>query len=85
MTETRLSFKPVRCKESDLALMSPVDGYVYFTTDTQKIYCAVQNSFLPMGGNSGVYYGNRTFAESETNTGETDFIFDLDKEEIEGD
>ncbi len=85
MTETRLSFKPVRCKESDLALMTPTDGYVYFTTDTQKIYCAVQNNFLPMGGNSGVYYGNRTFAENETNTGETDFVFDLDKEEIEGD
>ena len=85
MTETKIPFKPVRCKESDLSTLSPVDGYVYFTTDTQKIYCANQNKFLPMGGNSGVYYGKRTFAENETNTGETDFVFDLNKEEIEGD
>lgn len=85
MTETKISFKPVKCKESDLSILSPIDGYVYFTTDTQKIYCANQNKFLPMGGNSGVYYGNRTFAENETNTGETDFVFNMDENHIEGD
>lgn len=38
-----------------------------------------------MGGNSGVYYGNRTFSEDETNTGETDFVFDMMNQDIEGD
>jgi hypothetical protein len=37
-----------------------------------------------MGGNSGVYYGNRAFSKDETNTGETDFIFNTDLD-IEGD
>ena len=77
MEETKVSFRPVRGKESDMIKISPIDGYVYFTTDTQKIYCAQDNKFIPMGGNSGVYYGNPTFSEDESNTGETDFIFNM--------
>jgi hypothetical protein len=34
MTETKISFKPVKCKESDLQTLSPINGHVYFTTDT---------------------------------------------------
>ena len=85
MEETKISFRPVRCKESDLSKISPIDGYVYFTTDTQKIYCSQNNKFIPMGGNSGIYYGNRTFSEDETNTGETEFVFNMNNEDIEGD
>lgn len=85
MEETNVAFRPVRCKESDLQRLSPTNGYVYFTTDTQKIYCANKDKFIPMGGNSGVYYGNRTFVENETNTGETDFVFNMDEKHIEGD
>lgn len=83
-TLTNNPFRPVKCKERDMVGKTPVEGYVYFTTDTKKIYCASGGEFLPMGGNSGVYYGNRTFAEDEINTGETDFIFDADTD-IEGD
>jgi hypothetical protein len=28
-----------------------------------------------MGGNSGIYYGTRTFSEDESGTTETDFAF----------
>lgn len=34
MEETKIPFRPVRCKESDMIKLSPIDGYVYFTTDT---------------------------------------------------
>jgi hypothetical protein len=82
---TAIPFRPIRCKESAFKDLTPIDGSVYFTTDTQKIYCAQNDKFVPMGGNSGIYYGDRPFAEDETNTGETDFVFDMDKGHIEGD
>jgi hypothetical protein len=37
--ETATPFRPVRCKESELENKTPIDGFVYFTTDTKKIYC----------------------------------------------
>jgi hypothetical protein len=32
-------FRPVRCKEADLKDRQPINGFVYFTTDTHKIFC----------------------------------------------
>jgi hypothetical protein len=72
---TRNPFRPVKCTERDLDGSTPIEGYVYFTTDTKRIFCASDGAFLPMGGNSGVYYGSREFAEHEINTSETEFIF----------
>ena len=68
-------FRPVRCFEKQLTGKTAVDGFVYFTTDSKKIYCGVGGKFIPMGGNSGIYYGTRTFTEDETGTDQTDFIF----------
>ena len=82
--DTNHVFRPVKCLESDLKFIDPAEGFVYFTTDTKKIFCVSHGKFLPMGGNSGIYYGSRTFAEDETNTGQTDFEFDVDTD-IQGD
>ena len=80
--ETEYPFRPVKCLEKDLENKPPINGFVYFTTDTKKIYCGTQNSYLLMGGTSGIYYGQRIFTEDETDTEEISFIFT--KSEIEG-
>lgn len=56
-------FKPVRCKESDLENIQPINGFVYFTLDTQKIFYGTGTEFLPMGGNSGLFYAHKTFED----------------------
>lgn len=53
-------FTPVRGIESTVLSMPYHDGYVYFTTDTKKIYLDTDGkNKMPMGGNSGIYYGVR--------------------------
>lgn len=81
-SETDYPFRPIRCREKDLETRPAVNGFVYFTTDTKKIYCGFQNQYLLMGGTSGVYYGQRIFSEDETDTEETLFVFTTS--EIEG-
>lgn len=63
-TETARPFRPVKCNQSDIDnKLDPVNGYVYFTVDTQKIFYGTGSEFLPMGGSSGIYYANKTFGE----------------------
>lgn len=63
-TESARPFRPVRCNQSDIDdKLDPVNGYVYFTLDTQKIFYGTGSEFLPMGGSSGIYYTNKTFGE----------------------
>lgn len=82
-----LAFIPVQGKEEKIKNLhkQAKDGYVYFATDTKKIYCGKNGEFISMGGNSGIYYGNREFSEDETNTDQTSFIFDINQNHIEGD
>lgn len=38
-TETARPFRPVKCNQNDIDnKLDPVNGYVYFTLDTQKIF-----------------------------------------------
>lgn len=76
-------FRPVQGSEHDIKNSSPVEGYLYFATDTKKIYLAKEGNYLPMGGNSGIYYGNRLITEEEEILELTSFIFTT--EDIEGD
>ena len=76
-------FRPVRGLEENIKKSSPVEGYVYFATDTKKIFLGKDNTYLPMGGNSGIYYGNRIITEEEEGSELTSFIFT--PEDIEGD
>ena len=63
-------------------LNSPkVLGAMYFATDTRKIYYCDGSSFISMGGNSGIYYGN---FELEINDSE-DVNFTISPNEIDGD
>lgn len=81
---TNRPFRPVKCSEVDIQNMKPVEGYVYFTSDTHKIYAGMNGEFAPMGGNSGIYYGQRPLADSEVNAeAGTEFVFEA--EQIEGD
>lgn len=58
-------FRPVVCTESAIASHDPIKGFVYFATDSQKIYYGDNDEYIPMGGNSGIYYSNKTFTESD--------------------
>ena len=76
MAET---FRPVQGSEYNIKNSSPVDGYVYFATDTKKIFMAKEGKFLPMGGNSGIYYGSRELSDEEKEDVElTTFVFSTD-------
>ena len=82
-----LAFKPVRTTENKLGTdICPIrNGYMYFTTDTQKIYMGTsEGKALPMGGNSGIYYGRRQLSEDETNIEITQLEFSAEND-IDGD
>ena len=75
-------FKPVRGTEATILATIPQKGYVYFATDTRKIFYSDGESFLSMGGNSGIYYGSLTFDEPP-DSDIVDFTFSIN--DIEGD
>jgi hypothetical protein len=55
---SNIPFRPVKTTEERLKSLVAVNGYIYFTTDTKKIYLGGSDGkFTPMGGNSGIYYG----------------------------
>ena len=78
---SREVFTPVRGTEASILSRLPEKGHVYFATDTKKIYYSDGESFLPMGGNTGVWYGNMNYVETPEE-GQVDF--DFNPEEIEG-
>ncbi len=79
-----IPFRPYRGKESDILSKAYNDGYVYFATDTKKIYLdANGQSKLAMGGTSGIYYGNMELEETP-DEGQKEFefsVFDIDGNE----
>lgn len=79
---SEIKFRPVRGKAETIKNLDYTDGYVYFTTDTGKIYLDVNDKRVAMGGNSGIFYGTMTPPEG-ADTDQVDFIFSFD--EIEGD
>lgn len=77
-----LPFRPVQGTETKIKSLTATNGYIYFATDTKKIYCGKDGSFIPMGGNSGIYYGTRQLSEDEKYGDEVLFTFLT--EQIEG-
>ena len=73
MSENKHAFRPVRGTEERIKAQEAIEGYVYFTTDTKKIYQGLNGTFVPMGGNSGIYYANRTLSEEEAEADTIDF------------
>ena len=94
MSNNNPSFRPVRLNEkmlNQISKSSNQDGYLYFTTDTQKIYMGMPNGeILSMGGNTGIFYANKEIEyPDDGNEPNPEVIFYLDKEnefasEIEG-
>ena len=56
---TQFPFRPVRCSEDKLKTLDTVDGYLYFTTDTQKLFLGQNGQKLEMCGYNGIYYGTK--------------------------
>ena len=87
-------FVPVRGKEENISAraLGFNDGYLYFATDTGRIYLdyvdedgvrvarAMVGNASGGGGNSGIYYANKTLSADEKL--ETSIIFPIDS--IEG-
>ena len=80
--ETETVFRPVQCRERDLKDKTPVNGFLYFTTDTNKIFLGRNGEFVSMGGASGVYYGKRPFSDDEIYG--DDILFKFDPSHIDG-
>ena len=79
----RLPFNPCQGTEDKIKAFHPTarDGWVYFATDTKKIYCGKNGEYIPMGGNSGIYYGEMIEPEGV----DSDVtIFDFKESEITG-
>ena len=74
-------FQPARGLEAAIKGRPALDGYVYFTTDTKKIYMGQNGQHVPMGGNSGIYYANKTLTEDEAEADSVNFSqLDIDSE-----
>lgn len=84
MEEIKIPFRPVRCLESALETITPVDGHVIFTTDTRKIFAVINGEFKMMGGSSGVFYGERYLTDEEKYDKEK-IIFSFLPDQIDGD
>ena len=70
-----ISFRPVRGLEAAIMTMGYNEGFVYFATDTKKIDVdANGQDKIPMGGNSGIYYG-RMVLEETPDSGQKEFTF----------
>lgn len=85
MEETKIPFRPVRCAESDLESMTPIDGHVIFTTDSRKIFAVIDGEFKMMGGSSGVFYGTKILTDEEKFGDQVIFSFlhdDIDGDEL---
>ena len=77
MNESNISFRAVQGKESNIMKTEYNEGWLYFATDSKKIYLDANGTpKLPMGGNSGVYYGKLEH-EDVIPEGQTEFEFTL--------
>ncbi len=77
MNESNISFRAAQGKESNIMKTEYNEGWLYFATDSKKIYLDANGTpKLPMGGNSGVYYGKLEH-EDVIPEGQTEFDFTL--------
>ena len=77
-------FQPVQCTQEVLDGLTPAEGYLYFTTDTKKIYLGKSSGMLPMCASSGIFYGTKKIDYDDSgSTPDPNVLFTID--EIEGD
>jgi hypothetical protein len=63
-TNDYLPFHPVIGTNELILKQTPYPGYLWFATDSKKIYYSDGTSFLSMGGNTGIYYGIKEIPEN---------------------
>ena len=63
---TDCRFYPVQCTQERLNSMQPEEGYLYFTTDTRKIFLGKQNQFIRMCENAELFYGHKPIVYENT-------------------
>ena len=71
-----IPFRPAIGTDAQIQMQEPSKGYVWFATDTKKIYYSDGESFLSMGGNSSIFYGIMDLID-EPDEGQTEFQFTL--------
>lgn len=77
MNESSIGFRAAQGKESNIMKTEYNEGWLYFATDSKKIYLDANGiPKLPMGGNSGVYYGKLEH-EDVVPEGQVEFEFTL--------
>lgn len=81
---TEYLFRPVRCLESALENITPLEGSLYFTLDTQKIFLAKGNKLIQMCESRGFYYGIKEI-EYDNSGNKPDPQVDFYLDEIEND
>lgn len=79
--DNKISFRPVQGTEEKIMALANKEGNLYFATDTKKIYLDTGTQKLPMGGNSGIYYGTKDFGKDIPDD-QTEFEFSPDDLEI---
>ena len=85
MQETKIPFRVVRCAESALETMTPIDGHVIFTTDSRKIFMVINGEFRMIGGSSGIFYGTKVLTDEEKFGDQVIFSFlheNIDSDEL---
>lgn len=75
-------FRPVRTTEDKLESLDTVNGYLYFTTDTGKIFLGQENEKIEMCSNKGFYYGKLDI-EYDGSGNTPDPIVEFSKDDIE--
>lgn len=78
----KTAFIPIRGAENKILSMPYQDGYLYFTTDTRKIYFDTNNNNkMPISAGCNIYYGHKEISSAEAN--EDNIYFSI--EDIESD
>ena len=57
MSTKECRFYPVQCSDETFQTLTPQEGYMYFVTDTKKIYLGKNGKMVPMGSGSTFFYG----------------------------
>lgn len=76
-SERRIPFHPAIGPENLILKQDPREGWVWFATDSKKIYYSNGETHLPMGGNSSVFYGTKSFDDEVVDEGQVEFEFSV--------
>lgn len=73
ISKTSLPVNVVKGLDSKIMKEDYREGYIYFATDTKKIYLDTRDARLSMGGNTSIYYADAKFESTE----EEEYFFSI--------